>query len=63
VACIQVAAEGGKSFQFTELGHVQTQGTGHLFHGLDLGGTADAGNRQTDVDGRADTGEKQPGSR
>jgi hypothetical protein len=28
-------------------------------HGFDLGGAADAGNGQTNVDGRANTGEKQ----
>ena len=58
---VQVGAELGEGGQFPVLGEVQPQGAGDLFHGLDLGRAADAGDRKTDVDGRADAGEEQGG--
>ena len=55
-ALIEVGAELGESGQFAVLGQAQAEGTGDFLHGLDLGGAADTGNGEADVDSRADPG-------
>ena len=52
---VQVRAELGEALQLTILRVNQLQRTGDLFHGLDLGVAANAGNRDAGVDGGADT--------
>ena len=52
---VEVRAELGKGGDFTVLGKLELHGTSDLLHGLDLGGGADAGDGETDVDGGADT--------
>src|SRR5439155_27218161 len=51
----------GKGRQLAILRQVQAQRAGDLAHGLDLGAAADAADRKTDVDGRADVGIEQIG--
>mmetsp|Transcript_8630 Transcript_8630/g.10112 ORF Transcript_8630/g.10112 Transcript_8630/m.10112 type:complete len:544 (-) Transcript_8630:157-1788(-) len=52
---IKVGAELGESGDLTVLGELELQGTGDLLHGLNLGGGADTGHGETDIDGGADT--------
>merc|ERR1712142_177474 len=52
---IHIGTELGEGGDFTELGQIQLHGTRNLLHGLHLGGGTDTGDRQTDVDGWADT--------
>ena len=49
---VQIRGECGEGLQFAVLRKIQTQRAGHLLHRLDLSGTAHAGHRYTDVDGR-----------
>jgi len=49
---VQLARELRKGFQVSILRQVQTKGSGYLLHRFDLGGAADARNRQSDVDRR-----------
>src|SRR5438552_795895 len=49
---IKVRAEFRKRFQLAILRLVEFEGTGNLFHGLDLRITTHAGYGDTDVDGR-----------
>ena len=58
---VQVGAEGGERLELAELGEVQAQAPGDLLHRLGLGRAADAGDRDADVDGGADTGVEQVG--
>ena len=60
-ARVEVGAEGGERLELAELGQVEAQPAGHRAHRLDLRGAADAGHRDADVDGRADTGVEQVG--
>ena len=52
---VHIGTELGEGGDFTELGQIQLHGTRNLLHGLHLGGGTDTGDRQTDVDGWADT--------
>jgi len=52
---VQVGTELGESGNLTVLGQEELQGTSDLLHGLDLGSGTDTGDRETDVDGGADT--------
>jgi len=52
---VEVGAELGEGSDFSVLGELELEGTGDLLHGLDLGGGADTGHRETDVDGGTDT--------
>mmetsp|Transcript_583 Transcript_583/g.947 ORF Transcript_583/g.947 Transcript_583/m.947 type:complete len:334 (-) Transcript_583:939-1940(-) len=52
---IKIGAELGESGDLTVLGELELQGTGDLLHGLNLGGGADTGHGETDIDGGADT--------
>ena len=52
---IEIRAELGESGDLTVLGELELERTGELFHGLNLGGRADTGHGQTDVNGGADT--------
>ena len=52
---IHIRAELGEGGDLTELGQIELHGTGNLLHRLHLGGGADTGDGQTDVDGGADT--------
>ena len=58
---VQVRGEGGEGLQLAELGQVQPQPAGDGLHRLRLRGPTDAGHRDADVDGRADTGVEQTG--
>src|SRR5574337_529834 len=58
---VQFAPKLGERGHLPILRQVQPEFTGHLPHRLDLGRAADPGDRQTDVDGRPDTGEEQIG--
>ncbi len=49
---VEVRAELGESREVAVLRQIQAQRAGDLFHGLDLGVAADAGDRDADVDGR-----------
>jgi hypothetical protein len=52
-AClVEVAAELGEGGELAVLRQVETQRTGHLTHGANLRGPADARHRVADVDGR-----------
>src|SRR6202012_961768 len=51
----------GEGFHFPVKGLVQLEGTGYLFHGLDLGTTPYAAYRDTHVDGGPDTSVEQVG--
>jgi hypothetical protein len=53
---IQLAPELRECGHLAILREVQSKRPGHLLHGLDLRGSSDPGDRQTDVDRRADTG-------
>ena len=52
---IQIGTELGESGDLTVLGELELQGTSELLHGLNLGGGADTGHRETDVNGGANT--------
>jgi hypothetical protein len=52
---VQVGTELGESGNLTVLGQEELQGTSDLLHGLDLGSGTDTGDRETDVNGGADT--------
>src|SRR5215218_4150670 len=52
---VEVGGERREGLQLAELGEVQTEPACDRLHGLDLRGTTDAGHRDADVDGRADT--------
>mmetsp|Transcript_28947 Transcript_28947/g.63822 ORF Transcript_28947/g.63822 Transcript_28947/m.63822 type:complete len:222 (+) Transcript_28947:392-1057(+) len=52
---VQVGSELCEGSHLTVLRQLQLEGTGHLLHGGELGGGADTGHGQTDVEGRADT--------
>jgi hypothetical protein len=54
-SCVQIGTELGEGGDFTILSELELEGTGNLLHGLDLGGGADTGHRETDVDGGTDT--------
>ena len=56
---IQIGTKLGKYFHFTELGQVDTDGTGCFFHGFCLGCTTYTGYRKTNIDSRTHTGEEQ----
>ena len=58
---VQVRGERGEGLELAELGEVQAQAAGDRPHGLDLRRATDAGHRDADVDGRADTGVEQTG--
>ena len=52
---IKIGTELGEGGDLTILGELELEGTGELFHGLNLGGGADTGDGETDVNGWADT--------
>ena len=52
---IEIRTELSEGSDFSVLGKLELERTGDLLHGLDLGGGADTGHRETDVDGGADT--------
>ena len=52
---VEIRAELGEGSDLSVLGELELQRTGDLLHGLDLGGGADTGHRETDVNGGADT--------
>ena len=52
---IKVGTELGEGGDLSVLGKIELHGTGHLLHGLDLGGGADSGHGKTDVNGWSDT--------
>lgn len=52
---VQVGTELGESSDLTVLGKLKLHGAGDLLHSTGLGGRADTGHGQTDVDGGADT--------
>lgn len=52
---IEIRTELGEGSDFTVLGQEELQRTSDLLHRLDLGSRADARNRETDVDGGADS--------
>jgi hypothetical protein len=52
---IQIGTELGEGGDLTVLGQEELQGTSNLLHGLDLGSGSDTGDRETDVNGWADT--------
>src|SRR5664279_2310381 len=56
---VQVGAEGREGLQLAIGRQVETQRAGDLPHGFDLGGAADPGDRDADVDGRPDAGIEQ----
>ena len=56
---VQVGGERGEGLELAELGEVQAQPAGDGLHRLDLRRATDAGHRDADVDGRADTGVEQ----
>ncbi len=58
---VEVGAEGGERLELAVLGQVQAQAAGDRLHRLGLRRAADAGHRDADVDGRADTGVEQVG--
>ena len=58
---VEVGAEGGERLELAVLREVQAQAAGDRLHRLDLRRAADAGHRDADVDGRADTGVEQVG--
>src|ERR1700722_3463401 len=58
---IEVGGERGECLQVTVLGQGQLEAAGDRLHGLDLGVAADSGDRDTDVDGRPDTGVEEVG--
>src|SRR5690606_456918 len=58
---VEVGAELGECRQRAVCGQIQTERTGYLLHRFDLCGTADAGDRDTDVNGRTLTGVEQVG--
>ena len=49
---VEVGAELGEGGQLAVLRQLEAQRAGHLLHGLDLGGAADAADRDADVHGR-----------
>lgn len=52
---IEIRTELSEGSDFSVLGKLELERTGDLLHGLDLGGGADTGHRETDVDGGTDT--------
>jgi len=58
---VQVGAQLGEGFEFTEGGQVKPQTAGHLLHGRHLGGAADARDRNTHVHRGTLAGEEQVG--
>src|SRR5664279_2793226 len=56
---VQVRAERREGLQLAVRGQVEAQRAGDLPHGLDLGGAADPGDRDADVDRRPDAGVEQ----
>ncbi len=56
---VEVGAERGERLELTELLQVGLERAHRGLHGLDLGGRADTGHRDADVDRRADTGLEQ----
>ncbi len=58
---VQLGAELGEGRQLAELRQVETQRTGDLPHGVDLGGTTDTGHGLPGVHRRADALEEQVG--
>ncbi len=58
---IQIRGESGESLELAVLRQLQSETACNLFHCLDLGSTADAGHRDTDVDGRPHTLVEQVG--
>ena len=52
---IEIRTELSEGSNFSVLGKLELERTGYLLHGLDLGGGANTGHRETDVDGGADT--------
>src|SRR5664279_5008098 len=56
---VPVGAEGREGLQLAIGRQVETQRAGDLPHGFDLGGAADPGDRDADVDGRPDAGIEQ----
>ena len=56
---VQFTSELCKGRHFPILGQIQTERSGHLFHGLNLRRSTYTGNRQSHVNGRTDTGIKQ----
>lgn len=58
---IEVGAELCEGCQFSELGKVQTEGAGYLFHGFNLGSAAYTGYGEAYVDCRTDTGVEEAG--
>ena len=58
---VEVGAELREGRQLAVLGQLELEHAGHLLHGLDLGGAADAGHRDADVDGRPHALEEEVG--
>ena len=58
---IQIGAELRKGFHLAILGQFQLNRARNFFHSLDLGRRSNAGNRQANVNGRADTTVEQIG--
>jgi len=56
---VEIGTELGECGDFTVLGEVQLERTGELLHDLGLGRRADTRDRETDVDGRANTTEEE----
>ena len=56
---VEVGAELGEGGQLAVLGELEAQGAGDLLHRLDLGGAADPGDRDADVDRRPHAGEEE----
>ena len=52
---VEVRAKLGESSHLTVLGELEFEGTSHLLHAWELGSGSDTGDRETDVEGRADT--------
>ena len=52
---VQIGTELSEGGDLTILGELELEGTGELFHGLNLGGGTDTGDGETDVNGWADT--------
>ena len=52
---IEIGAELSEGGDLSVLSELELEGAGDLLHGLDLGGGADAGDREADVDRGADT--------
>jgi hypothetical protein len=52
---VEIGTELGEGGNVSVLSELELERTGDLLHGLDLGGGADTGHRETDVDGGTDT--------